>query len=370
MIYFQLYLRITYTNETEGKQMNITQRLFGELHGQEVMAYTMTNDNNMSVTCISLGGIITKIQVPDQAGKVENVVLGYDSVEGYLHNTAYFGAVVGRVAGRIHPAKVEIANKTYELSKNEGEKHLHGGDKAFSHVIWNAEVKENQDEVSVTFTYDSPDGENGYPGNLKVSVMYTLTNENEFKLSYQGISDQDTLLNMTNHTYFNLSGNVKRDVLEHELTMKSDAFLELNDIMLPTGEKVNVTDTAFDLREGKKVRAGVESQHPQNVKVGNGYDHPFLLSENQNEEITVVDYDSGRKLIVETDQPCVVLYTANMLENTGMIRDVKSREYLGLCLETQNLPNAIHHAEFPSIVLEKNKVYSANTMYRFATVES
>ncbi len=255
--------------------------------------------------------------------------------------------------------------KSYTLEKNDGNNHLHGGVVGFDKVIWKTEVIEEADSVGLVFTYLSVDGEEGYPGNVEMKVTYTLTNDNELQLDYEGVSDQRTLLNVTNHTYFNLSGDLKRDILDHELTLKSTQFLELDAELIPTGEMLSVTHTPFDFTAGRQIKDGVESLHPQNLLAGNGYDHPFILTENQQEQIVLKDQQSGRKLVIETDQPGVVLYTGTQLGDDFAIRGVQSRKYLGLCLETQGLPDAIHQPGFPSSIVEKDEIYRAGAKWRF-----
>jgi aldose 1-epimerase len=345
--------------------MKVLEEKFAELNGQTVTAYTMVNDHGMEVTSIDYGCIITKILVPDQKGTIENVVLGFDTLEEYQQYSPYFGAVVGRHAGRIANAEFTLDGTTYHLEKNNNGNHLHGGLKGFDKVIWNTTVKEEKDSLSLVFMYLSKDGEEGYPGNLKMKVTYTLNNDNELEISYEGVSDQTTVVNVTNHSYFNLSGNLKRDIQGHTLSLKSDRFLELNEDLIPTGELLSVENTSFDFRTGHKINDGVESTHPQNVLAGNGYDHPFLLAENQNKEIHLYDEKSGRGLGIETNQPAVVLYTSNQLADSFSIRGVASRRYLGLCLETQGLPDSLNHPHFPSAILEKDEVYKSVTKYKF-----
>ncbi|TCN26695.1 aldose epimerase family protein [Mesobacillus foraminis] len=345
--------------------MKVFKEKFGELDGQDVTAFTMVNDHGMEVTSLDFGCIITKINAPDQNGVLENVVLGFDSLDEYLENSPFFGAVVGRVAGRISGAEFELRNRVYQLAKNDNGNHLHGGLKGFDKVIWNGEIEEGENAVSLVFTYFSRDGEEGYPGNLSMKVIYTLNNDNELQITYEGVSDQRTLLNVTNHTYFNLSGDLKRDILEHVLTLKSNEFLELRDDLIPTGEILSVENTPFDFTQGRKIKDGAKSDHPQNILAGKGYDHPFILAENNNEEIVLEDEQSGRKLIVETDQPGVVLYTSSQLSGDFSIRGAQARPYLGLCLETQGLPDSIHQPHFKPCVLEKDEVYRSVTKYRF-----
>ena len=348
--------------------MKVIQEKFGKLNDQTVNSFTLVNDHGMELTCINYGCIITKMITPDEDGNYENIVLGYDSLEEYVKGSYFFGAVVGRVAGRIKGGSFELDGKTYTLAKNENNNHLHGGNKGFDKVIWNASIKENDEEVSVQFAYLSPEGEEGYPGNVNIKVTYTLNNQNELTIHYSGISDEKTLLNMTNHSYFNLSGNIKSDILHHTLSIKSDKFLELNDELLPTGELLDVPGTPFDFTSERLIQSGVESNHPQNQLAGQGYDHPFLLSSNHDQEIILTEPESGRTLTIETDEPGVVVYSGNQMKSEGEIYGVPSRKYLGICLETQGLPDAIHHPNFPSWVLEKDQEYTSVTKYKFSLI--
>ncbi len=341
--------------------MEIAQKPFGTVGIKEINEFTLKNDNGIEISCINLGCIITKILSPNRNGSSENIVLGFESLEEYLENPPFFGAVIGRVAGRIKEAQFELEGKTYQLKKNDGNNHLHGGPNGFHKAVWDAATFETKDEVGIRFSYISADGEEGYPGNTTIQVTYTLNNQNQFAIQYEASTDQTTPINLTNHTYLNLSGDLKRDVLNHVLQMESNQFLELNEELLPTGKFVDVADTVFDFRNGRKIKEGAESMAPQNVLAGGGYDHPFLLDG----KIVLVDEESGRKLLIETDAPSVVLYTGNQLSDDLKINGGTARRHLGLCLETQGLPDAIHHPEFPSIVLEKGQTYTSKTTYTF-----
>lgn len=343
--------------------MGIKKELFGRLNGQDVYRYTLTNDQGMEVSCIDYGCIITKINVPDEKGKVENVVLGFDTLEEYLKYSPYFGAVCGRVAGRISSGKFSLDGKEYQLATNNGDHHLHGGVTGFDKVVWNTTVAE--DRLAIEFSRLSIDGEEGYPGNLESKVTYTLSNDNTLTINYEAETDKPTLVNLTNHTYFNLSGDAKRDILNHQLQLKSDRFIELSNGLVPTGNQVSVEGTPFDFRNGQKLVNGVNSEHDQNRLVGAGYDHPFLLNTNNDREIVLEDEDSGRRLIIETDQPSVVIYSGNQLQDHYKIGNVQSRKYLGLCLEVQGLPDAINHDHFPSVVLREGETYRSKSTYTF-----
>ncbi|PLS01126.1 aldose epimerase family protein [Neobacillus cucumis] len=349
--------------------MKVIQENFGQLNNQTVNSYTLINDHGMELTCINYGCIITKIITPDRNGNFENIVLGYDTLEEYVKGSYFFGTIVGRVAGRIKGGSFELDGKTYTLAKNENNNHLHGGNSGFDKVIWDASVIENDQEVSVQFSYLSPNGEEGYPGNLNVKVTYILNNLNELTIHYSGVSDEKTLLNMTNHSYFNLSGNLKKDILNHSLSIKSEKFLELNDELLPTGKLVDVLETPFDFTNDRLIQSGIESDHPQNKLAGQGYDHPFVLSANHDQEIILKDSESGRTLTIETDEPGVVVYSGNQMKSEGEIYGVPSCKYLGICLETQGLPDAIHHPNFPSWVLEKDQEYTTITKYKFGLLD-
>lgn len=349
--------------------MKVTKSVFGYIGDTPVYSYTLTNKNGVEVTCIDYGCTITRMVTPDKDGNLENIVLGYDRLEDYLTDSPYFGCIVGRVAGRIADGRFTLNGQTYQLAQNENGNHIHGGEKGFSHQIWNSSYEEEINRASIKFTYLSPDGEEGYPGNVAMKVVYTLTNDNEFMIQYSAKSDETTILNVTNHSYFNLSGNLKRTVLDHTLKVKSDQFLELREDLIPTGRIIDVEGTPFDFREGQAIKAGVESDHPQNQLVGNGYDHPFILKQNHCEEIVLADPESGRTLTIETDEPSVVIYTANQLSGEKEIYGVKPQKYLGVCLETQGFPNAINEPEFPSWILEKNKPFSSVTKYYFGVMD-
>ncbi|ETI68606.1 aldose epimerase family protein [Neobacillus vireti] len=345
--------------------MKILERLFGTYEAESVIEYTLANDSGMTVSCLNYGCVISKIVAPDRDGNFENVVLGFEDFNDYLQWSPYFGAVVGRVAGRINGAKFTLDGKEYRLAANEAPNHLHGGNKGFSSVIWRTEKLVTNDAVGVKFFYVSPDGEEGYPGNLTTSVTYLLTNENELCVTFEGRTDQKTLLNMTNHSYFNLSGDLKRDCLEHKLQLESDRFLELGPDLIPTGKMMDASGTPFDFYQERSLRDGKNSTHPQNVLAGNGYDHPLVFAKKGENTIVLRDKESGRGLAVTTNQPCVVLYTSNQLMGPFSISGVPARNYLGVCLETQGLPDAIHHPEFPTVILNPEELYYSTTTYQF-----
>ena len=349
--------------------MQVKKELFGFIDGQPITLFTVKNENGFELSCINYGCIITKILASDRDGKIENTVLGFDTIEEYDKNPHFLGAIIGRFSGRIKNGAFNLNGNDYEVTKNEGKNHLHGGNKGFSRILWDSKVIEKEDEIIIEFTYLSPDGEEGYPGNLEMKVNYIINrNKNEFTINYSGISDKKTLLNVTSHTYFNLSGDLKRDILDHDLTIDSNEFIELNDELLPTGNLVPVDHSVFDFRKERRICEGVNSNHQQSVLAEKGYDHPFILGANQQGLILLVDHESGRKLEIETTEPTVVLYTGNKLDDTYLIRGVKSRNYLGLCLETQRPPDSINHPHFHSALLNEGEEYRTETRYSFGIV--
>ncbi|MBP3950174.1 aldose epimerase family protein [Bacillus suaedae] len=336
--------------------------------GQNWLEYTIKNDQGMEVSCLNFGGIITRILVPDQHQQFENVVLGYKNYEDYLSNPNYFGALIGRVAGRIKGSSFELDGKTYNLPANNGENHLHGGEPGFHKVIWDTTPFENSNEAGIVLTHTSPDGENGYPGTVEMKVTYSLNNENEFTITYEGSADQKTVLTATNHSYFNLSGNLKDDIKDHELTIDASHFVELDEALIPTGEIPAVDGTPFDFRNGRQIKDGINSNFEQNVVGGNGYDHYFLFDQNNEQDVIVKEKESGRQLIVKTDQPGMVLYTSTMLDDSLQLAEGPSKRYLGLCLETQASPASVHDDRFPSVILEKDEKYFAKTTFVFGLI--
>ncbi|HLR68329.1 MAG TPA: aldose epimerase family protein [Virgibacillus sp.] len=330
----------------------------------EWMEYTLSNDYGMSVSFLNYGGIITKLITPNQHGELENLVLGYENYQEYKDNPNCFGGIIGRVAGRIQNASFQRHGKNYELTANEGSHQLHGGETAFHHVIWDVAPMHEDNKVAIKLTHTSPDGEGNYPGEVHVSVTYSLTNDNHFIINYEAISDKDTVLTLTNHTYFNLSG-LTDTVGEHSVTMNSDHFLELDEELIPTGKRVNVSNTPFDLRHGKRLEEGFDSTYPQNIIVGNGYDHYFLLNDTDQPNIFVKHNHSGRTLSITTNQPGVVMYTANGLEDDLKLNGRMSEKHLGVCFETQGPPASLHHEGLPSITLDANEVYKKQTVFSF-----
>lgn len=333
--------------------MELIKDTFGIINGKTVNLYKLINSNGIELCIIDYGCIITKLCTPDKNGKFENIVLGYNTLEEYISDDKYLGTVCGRVAGRIKNATFKLDDKTYNLTKNDGDNHLHGGVKGLSKVLWDSTHNLSSENAYVTFTYTSPDGEEGYPGTLNIEITYLLNEKNELLISYKGNTNKKTLVNMTNHSYFNLSGNFKKNIMEHTLKLDSDKYLELDHDSTPTGKFINVDNNPFDLRNGSVFKDIF------NI-IPSGIDHPFLLNNNFDNEIMLFDNESGRKLTIETDQKCVVVYTSN-----SMPAHLKN---IAVCLETQGLPDAINHSNFPQTTIDINETYNAKTKYTFGVI--
>lgn len=340
-----------------------------EIREKEVLnkwkEYTLSNKTGMRVSLLNYGGIITKLLVPDREGKLENVVLGYENYEDYEQDSNYFGAIIGRVAGRIENASFQLNEKTYLLHTNEGNHHLHGGNAAFHNVIWDAKPFQNEYEAGLTLIHTSADHTGGYPGDVKITVTYTLNNKNEFFIDYHAITTKKTILTLTNHTYFNLTGNLRDTIRNHQVQMNSDQFLELDKSLIPTGNCINVTDTSFDFRSGRQLSAGINSSYQQNQIAGGGYDHFFLFNLNEMPHISVSEPTSGRLLNITTNQPGVVLYTSNSLDEDLQLSGGLSKKHLGVCFETQASPASLKYNHLPSIVLNADDVYRKQTCFAF-----
>jgi aldose 1-epimerase len=346
----------------------VTRAPFGTLpDGTAVEAFTLRNAHGVEVRAITYGAIITSLRVPDRAGHLDDVVLGHDTLAGYVEKPAYFGAVVGRYGNRIAKGRFTLDGKTYTLATNNGPNHLHGGVRGFDKVVWKAAPAASG--AGVTFTYTSPDGEEGYPGTLTARVTYTLTDAGELGLEYSATTDKPTVVNLTQHSYFNLAGAASGgDILGHELTIDADRFTPVDATLIPTGELAPVAGTPFDFRKATAIGARI-GQDDEQLHRGGGYDHNFVLNRpeaGQRPVVRLADPKSGRTMEIRTTEPGVQFYSGNFLDGTitgkgGTVYKYRS----GLCLETQHFPDSPNHPDFPSTVLRPGKEYRSKTVLVF-----
>lgn len=332
--------------------------------------YTLTNNQGMQVSFLNFGGIITEILVPDRDRNFENVVLGLEDYQDYATNPAYFGAIIGRVAGRVKEGSFTLEGDHYELEKNDGVHHLHGGANGLHQVVWDTIPFEEATSIGVKLTHTVKNGAGGYPGEVHITVTYRLNNDNQFSITYDAISNQDTPLSLTNHSYFNLTGNPKNTIATHSLQMDSKKFLGLDEELIPTGDFPDVAGTAFDFRLPRMLQDGMEGSHLQNILVGNGYDHYFLFDTKKQPPVYLQEPASGRTLSITTNQPGVVLYTGNGLTPQMKLRDnIAAAPHSGVCFETQGPPASLHDTELPSIIAQKYVPYQKETTFTFGTIK-
>ncbi len=336
--------------------------------GQAIESYTLRNTQGMEVKIISYGGIITHWTAPDKAGKFEDVVLGYDTLNGYLKESPYFGAIVGRYGNRIANGKFNLEGNAYTLAVNNGKNHLHGGDKGFDKVVWKVDKIEKNNEVGLKLYYESNDGEEGYPGNLKVTVSYLLKNNNSLQIDYEAITDKPTPVNLTNHTYFNLTGNTKQNILGHQLMLQASRYLPVDAGLIPTGELATVKNTPFDFLKAETIGKRIDDSTNIQIKRGGGYDHCWVFDDKVDTIRSIAKVEesiSGRTLEVLTTEPAVQFYTGNFL--TGSISGKNATVYgkrIGFCLETQHYPDSPNQPKFPNVILKPNEVYRSTTIYK------
>ncbi len=348
----------------------ISKEPFGKTQdGTPVEVFTLTNSNGVEVRAITYGGIIISLRTPDKNGKLGDIVLGFDTLDGYLGKHPYFGAIIGRYGNRIGNAKFTLDGVEYKLAANNGPNALHGGLKGFDKVVWKAQSFENDKGAGVVFTHTSPDGDEGYPGNLAVKVTYTLANQNELIFDYEATTDKPTPLNLTQHTYFDLAGAGSGDILGHEVMVNADSFTPVDANLIPTGEIRKVAGTPLDFRKPTAVGARI-NQDDEQLKLAGGYDHDFVINR-QGEGLAlaarVYEPTSGRVLEVSTTEPGVQFYTGNFLDGTltgkgGRVIQKRS----GFCLETQHFPDSPNKPEFPSTILRPEETFRSRTVLKFS----
>jgi len=339
--------------------------------GQQVDLYTLSNKSGMEAAIINFGGIVVSLKIPDRSGKVDDVVLGYDQLDGYLTNKAFFGAIVGRYANRIAHGKFVLNGATYNIPKNDGENALHGGIKGFNKRLWTAKDVSGSHGQALELTYLSADGEEGFPGNLSAKVVYTLTDQNELRIDYSATSDKETVINLTNHSYFNLTGQGNGNILGHELMIRADRFTPVDATLIPTGELKAVKGTPFDFTKATAIGARI-NQDDEQLKVGKGYDHNWVLNGKGKGALSLAaeayEPKTGRVLQVLTDQPGVQFYSGNFLD--GSIQGKGGKVYNlrnGFCLETQHFPDSPNQPKFPSAVLKPGQQYKTTTVFKFSS---
>ncbi len=348
----------------------ITQKVFGQMpDGKPIDKFTLRNNNGMEVNLITYGGSITGIRVPDRQGVLGDVVLGFDDLETYLEHDAFFGAIVGRFANRIGRGRLILDGKEYQLTLNLPPNHLHGGDKGFGRAVWKAVIPEDSLDPAVEMHYLSKDMEEGYPGNLQVKTRYTLTDNNELVMETEATTDKKTVVNITFHPYFNLSGQADQNILDHQLTILASNILETDEGLIPTGKLRKVHQTPFDFLNPKSIGRDIGNDDPA-LKQGNGYDHCYALDRTGGDyslAAEIHDPLSGRSMELFTDKPGLQFYTANWLDHSWRAKgsNITYGPRTAFCLEPQLFPDAPNRPEFASAVLEPGEVYRTKTAFRF-----
>lgn len=356
---------------TAAARPKITKKAFGKTaDGKAVDIYTLTNSSGVEAKIMTYGGAVVSLNVPDKNGKLADVVLGFDSIADYEAHRSFFGALIGRYANRIAKGKFSLGGKQYSLAINNGENHLHGGIKGYNRVVWMAKPSTDAAGANLELTYLSPDGEEGYPGTLNVKVTYTLTEKNELKIVYSATTDKDTVVNLTNHSYFNLAGAGSGDILSHRMMLNADRFTPTDSGSIPIGELRKVKGTPFDFTKPTAIGARI-NQDDEQLKFGSGYDHNFVLNKKTAGELslaaTVYEPASGRVMEVFTTEPGVQFYSGNYLD--GAIKGKNGQEYprrSAFCLEAQHFPDSPNKPQFPTTELKKGQKYSQTTIYKFS----
>ena len=352
--------------------LSITEQSFGMTSDGEAKLFTLTNSAGVRVRITNYGGIITELWTPDRQGLLGDVVLGFERLEEYIQDSPYFGCIVGRYGNRIAGGQFTLNGETYTLAQNNGSNHLHGGIEGFDKVLWQAETRLGEREAALELRYVSADGEEGYPGNLSVKVIYALTEDNELKIFYEATADKPTVVNLTNHSYFNLKDGGASSIEGHLLQLDADRYTPVDAGLIPTGELAPVEGTPFDFRQATAVGARINDAHEQ-IAFGGGYDHNFVLNGEAGvlrQIAEVSEPATGRVMQVFTTEPGVQFYTGNFLDGTitgkkGVVYQKRS----GLCLETQHFPDSPNQPNFPSTVLNPGERRQSQTIYKFSVKE-
>jgi len=357
------------------QEANVRRAPFGALpDGQVVEAFTLVNAHGILLRAITYGGIIVSLETPARDGSRADIVLGFDSLAGYLPNSSYFGAIIGRVANRIARGRFTLDGTTYQLATNNGTNHLHGGVRGFDQVVWRGTPFRSDDGVGVVLAHTSPDGDEGYPGTLQTRVTYTLTVRNELVVDYAATSDRATPVNLTQHSYFNLAGEGSRDILDHLLAVDADAYTPVDATLIPTGERAPVAGTPFDFRTATAIGARINRDDPQ-LRHGGGYDHNFVLNRAGKDgglahAARLVEPASGRTLDISTTEPGLQVYSGNGLDGSLMGKAGHAyRHRCGLALETQHFPDSPNQPGFPSTILRPGQEYRSRTVFAFGVTQ-
>ncbi len=356
---------------TSNAAQGIEKKAWGRLpDGTAVDLFALTNAKGVEVTITSYGATVVSLKTPGKDGKLGDVVLGLPSCDAYLKGSPFFGCIVGRYGNRVARGQFTLDGKTYTLAKNDGPNHLHGGVKGFDKVLWQAKPATAPDGVALQLDYTSADGEEGYPGTLKVTVVYTLTNANELKISYTATTDKDTIVNLTNHSYFNLEGEGTGDILGHQLLLYASRYTPVDPTLIPLGELAPVTGTPFDFTTPHAIGERIDANDEQ-IRRGRGYDHNFVIDGSAGTlrlAAKVYAPRSGRLMEVLTKEPGVQFYSGNFLDGTVVGKSGKAYpRRSGLCLETQHFPDSPNQPFFPTTVLKPGETYRTETIYRFST---
>lgn len=354
------------------EQTSMERTRFGTTpQGEEVEQFILRNQQGMEVKIITYGGRITSLRVPDRAGNFEDVVLGFDSLKQYLEENPFFGALIGRYGNRIAQGKFSLDGEEYTLAQNNDENHLHGGEKGFDKVVWS--VKESSEPNTLVLSYISAHMEEGYPGRLKTIVTYKLNEDNSLDVEYEATTDRKTVVNLTQHSYFNLSGDFSNTILDHLVHINADEFVPVKENLIPTGEIRPVAGTPFDFRKPKAIGEEINVDHEQ-LKRANGYDHTWVLNEQDSGmrfAASAVHPESGRQLEVFTNEPGMQFYTGNFLDGTLPLQNGEGtyKKRSGFCFETQHYPDSPNQENFPSVVLEPGETYSSKTSFKFLVTD-